>query len=127
MGYVVFSDGGVFLIEGSRYAGLVLFKEGLDLFSSLVELSFRPLVILLVVADLSFRPPLAMANGGIGTYDRFNLHKIWPMCFRRPLRPTVVEHSLPLLRYPRLWSLLCWWKLQFSWPDLVKFYGDGVF
>ena len=46
MGYVVFSDGDVFLIEGLRYAGLVLFEEGLYLFSSLMELSFRPLVIL---------------------------------------------------------------------------------
>ena len=98
MGYAVFSDGDVFLVEGSRYVGLVLFEEKLDLFSLLVESSFRPRVILLVVADLSFRPPLAMANGGIGSYGRFNLQKIWQMCFRRPLLPTVVEHSAPLLR-----------------------------
>jgi len=74
--YVVFSDGGVFLIEGSRYVGLVLFKEGLNLFSPLVELSFRPLVILPAVADLAFRPPLVIASGGVRSYDRFNLLKI---------------------------------------------------
>ena len=28
------------------------------------------------------------------------------MCFRRLLLPTVVEHTLPLLRSPHLWSLL---------------------
>ena len=104
--YVVFSDGGVFLIEGSRYVGLVLFEEGLDLFSPSVESSFWPLVLPLAVADLSFRPPLVMANGGVGSYGRFNLQKIWLMCFRRPLLPIVVEHYAALLRSPRLWSLL---------------------
>ena len=33
MGHVIFSDDDVFLVEGSRYVGLVLFKEGLNLFS----------------------------------------------------------------------------------------------
>ena len=58
----------VFFIEGSRYVGLILFKEGLDLFSSLVELSFRSLVLLLAAADLLFRPPFVIANGGVGSY-----------------------------------------------------------
>ena len=98
MVYVVFSDGGVFLVEGSRYVGLVLFEEGLDLFSPSVESSFWPLVLPPAVADLSFWPPLVMANGGVGSYGRFNLQKIWQMCFRRSLLPTVVEHSTPLLR-----------------------------
>ena len=104
--YVVFSDGGVFLIEGSRYVGLVLFEGRLDLFSPSVESSFWPLVLPLAVADLSFWQPLMMANGGVGSYGRFNLQKIWLMCFWRPLLPTVVEHYAPLLRSPRLWSLL---------------------
>jgi len=65
MGYAVFSDGDVFLVEGSRYVGLVLFEEGLDLFSPSVESSFWPLVLPPAVADLSFRPPLVMANGGV--------------------------------------------------------------
>ena len=78
----------------------------MDLFSSSVELSFWPLVLPPAVADLSFRPPLVMANDGVGFYGRFNLQKIWPMCFRRPLLPIVVEHSVSLLRSLRLWSLL---------------------
>ena len=64
MGYAIFSDGDVFLVEGSRYVGPVLF-EGLDLFFSSVESSFWPLVLPPAVADLSFRPPLVMANGGV--------------------------------------------------------------
>ena len=105
MEYVV-SSSGMFLIEGLRYVGLVLFEEGLDLFSPSVESSFWPLVSPLAVADLFFRVPLVMANGGVGSYGRFNLQKIWLMCFRRPLLPIVVEHSAPLLRSPQLWSLL---------------------
>ena len=105
MEYVVFS-GGMFLVEGLRYVGLVLFEKGLDLFSPLVVSSFWPLVLPPAVADLSFRPPLVMANDGVGFYGRFNLQKILPMCFRRPLLPIVVEHSVPLLRSLRLWSLL---------------------
>ena len=103
---IVVFDGGVFLIEGSRYVGLVLFEEGLDLFSPSVESSFWLLVLPPAVADLSFRPPLVIANGGVGSYGRFNLQKIWPMCFRRPLLPTVIEHSASLLRSLWLWSLL---------------------
>ena len=118
MGYIVFTDGDMFLIEGPRYVSLVLFEKGLDLFSPLVVSSFWPLVLPPAVADLFFWLPLVMANGGVRSYGWFNLQKIWPMCFRRPLLPTVVEHYVPLLRSPRLWSLLCWWKLQFSWPDL---------
>lgn len=72
-GCVVFSGAVVFFIEGSRYVGLVLFEEGLDLFSPLVESSFQPLVILLVVAELSFRPPLVMTNDCVGYHGRFNL------------------------------------------------------
>jgi hypothetical protein len=60
-------------------------------------------VIPLVVPDLSFRPSLVMANDGVGSYGRF---KIWPMYFRRPLLPTVAEHTAPLLRSPRLWIFL---------------------
>ena len=78
----------------------------MDLFSLSVESSFWPLVSPLAVADLFFRVPLVMANGGVGSYGRFNLQKIWLMCFWRPLLPTVVEHYAPLLRSPRLWSLL---------------------
>ena len=62
--------------------------------------------LLPVVADLSFRPPPVMANSGVGSYSRFNLQKIWPMCFQHPLLPTMVEHSAPLLRSPWLWSIL---------------------
>ena len=97
MGYVIFSDGDIFLAEGSRYVDLVLFEKGLDLFSPSMESSFWPLVLPPAVADLSFRPPLVIANGGVGSYGRFNLQKIWPMCFRRPLLPKVVELSAPLL------------------------------
>ena len=90
--------------EGLRYVGLILFEEGLDLFSPLVESPFRSLVLLL--ADLLFRPPLVMANGGVGSYVRFNVQKIWSVCFRHILLPTVVEHISPLLQPPYLWSLL---------------------
>ena len=75
MGYVVFS-GGMFLVEGLRYVGLVLFEKGLDLFSPSVESSFWPLVLPPAVADLFFWPPLVMANGGVGSYGWFNLQKI---------------------------------------------------
>ena len=75
-GYVVFSDGGVFLLEGLRYVGLVLFEKGVDLFFPLVESSFWPLVLPPAVADLFFWPPLVMANGGVGSYGWFNLQKI---------------------------------------------------
>jgi hypothetical protein len=95
----------VFLVEGSRYVGLVHFEGGFDLFFPLVESSFWPLVILLAVADLSFQLPMVIANGGVGIYDRFNLRKIKLMCFRCLLLPTVVEHTAPLLRSPRLWIL----------------------
>ena len=75
-GCVVFFGDVASFIEGSRYVGLILFEEGLDLFSPLVESSFRSLVLLLAAADLHFRPPLVMANGGVGSYVRFNLQKI---------------------------------------------------
>ena len=105
-GCVVFFGDVTSFIEGSRYVGQILFEEELDLFSPLVESSFRSLVLLLAVADLLIRPALVMANGGVGSYVRFNLQKILLMCFRRLLLPTVVEHTLPLLRSPHLWSLL---------------------
>ena len=105
-GCVVFFGDVAFFIERSRYVGLILFEEGLNLFSLLVESSFRLLVLLLAAADLLFRPPLVMANGGVGSYVRFNLQKIWSMCFRRLLLSTVVEHTPPLSRLPHLWSLL---------------------
>ena len=75
-GYVVFSDGGVFLLEGLRYVGLVLFEKGLNPFSSSVESSFWPPVISPAVADLSFRTPLVMANDGVGSYGWFNFQNI---------------------------------------------------
>ena len=53
MEYVVFSSG-MFLVEGLRYVGLVLFEKGVDLFSPLVESCFQLLVILPAVADLPF-------------------------------------------------------------------------
>ena len=53
MGCVTVSNGGVFLIEGLRYVVLLLFG-GYDIFSPLVELFFRLLVILPQVADFSF-------------------------------------------------------------------------
>lgn len=65
-GCVALSNGGVFCFDKLGYIDLVLFDEGLDIFSSLVESSFRPLVILRAVADLSFRPTLVMANSGGG-------------------------------------------------------------
>jgi len=106
-GCVVFFGDAMFFVEGSRYVGLILFQEGLDLFFPMVELSFRILVLLLAAADLLFwPPPLVMANGDGGSYVWFNLQKIWSMCFRHPLLPTTVEHTAPLLRPPHLWSLL---------------------
>ena len=96
----------MYWIEVYSYGGLVLFNKGLDLFSPLVESSLRLLVILLAVTDLSFRAPLVMANSGVGFYVRFNLQEIWPTPFRRPLLPTMVEYNVPLLRSPRLWSIL---------------------
>ena len=73
MGYVIFFDGGVFLAEGLMYVGLVLFEKGLDLFSPSVESSFGPLVLPPALADLSFRPPLVMANDGVrfSTFRRY--------------------------------------------------------
>ena len=106
MGYIVFTNGDMFLIEGPRYVSLVLFEEGLDFFFLSVESSLRPPMILLAVADLSFWPLPMMTNGGVGSYGQFNIQKIWSMCFWRPLLPTVVEHIAPLLWFPRLWSLL---------------------
>jgi len=121
MGCVTVSNGGVFLIEGSRCVVLLLFG-GYDIFSPLVELFFRLLVILPQVADFSFWPPLVLANDSIGSYGRFNLKKIWPMFFWHPLLPIVVEHSVPLLRSPQLWSLLLveiailvTWSCQVPW------------
>ena len=100
-GCVVFFGDAVFFIEGSRYVGLILFEEGLDLFSPLVESSFWSLVLLLAASNLLFRPPLEMANSSVGSYVRFNVQKIWSVCFRCPLLSIVVEHSAPLLRSPR--------------------------
>ena len=54
MGCIIVFDGSVFLIKRSRYVALVFFKEGVDLFSPLVESCFRLLVILPAVADLPF-------------------------------------------------------------------------
>ena len=79
---------------------------------------FRSLVLLLAAADLLFRPLLVMANGSVGSYVRFNLQKIWSMCFRRLLLPTVFEHTTPLLRPPHLWSLLL--------VGTVVLFGSGV-
>ena len=76
------------------------------MFSLLVESSFWLLVLTLAAVDLLFRPLLVMANGGVGSDVRFNLQKIWSMCFRRLLLSTVVEHTPPLSRLPHLWSLL---------------------
>ena len=86
-GCVVFFGDVTSFIEGSRYVGLILFEEGLDLFSPLVESSFQSLVLLLAAADLLFRPPLVMANGGVGSYVQFNVQKIQSMCFRRLFTP----------------------------------------
>ena len=71
-GCVVFFGDVAFFNEGSRYVGLILFEEGLDLFFPLVKLSFRALVLLLAAGDLLFRPPLVMANGDLRSYVRFN-------------------------------------------------------
>ena len=70
-GCVVFFEDVALFIDGSRYVGLILFEERLDLFSPLLESSFRSLVLLLAAADLLFRPLLVMANGGVGSYVRF--------------------------------------------------------
>ena len=110
-GCVVFFGDVTFFIEGSRYVGQILFEEELDLFSPLVESSFRSLVLLLAVADLLIRPALVMANGGVGSYVRFNLQKIWSMCFRRLLLPIVVEHTAPLLQPPQ--------KIGFAVPSRI--------
>jgi hypothetical protein len=64
------------LIKGSRYIHLIFFKDEVDLFSPVVEPYFRPLVLLLAAVTLFFRSLLVMANGGIGSYVRFNLQKI---------------------------------------------------
>ena len=59
------------------------FDEGLDMFFPLVESFFWPLVIPLAATDFLFRPPLVMANCGVGCYGLFNHQKIQLMCFRR--------------------------------------------
>ena len=69
---VVFSDG-MLLLERSRYVGIVLLKEGLDLFFLFYGIIF---------------PAIGDATGGsgsdgdassVGSYVRFYLQKIWPM------------------------------------------------
>jgi hypothetical protein len=61
------------------------------------DLSFQLLVLLLVAADLSFWSPLVITNSGSEYYVRFNLQKIWSMCFQHLLPPEVLEHTPPLL------------------------------
>lgn len=85
-------------IKGSRYVDLIHFEEGFDLFSPVVESSFRSLVLLLAAA-------LLRANGDFKFYVRFDLQNIWLMCFGHLLLYAMVEHTSPVLRPPRLWSL----------------------
>ena len=75
MSYWIFSKGCVVFLRRRRvlHWGIEVrwsnsLWGGIGYFSPLVELSFRSLVLLLAAADLLFRPPLVMANGGGGSY-----------------------------------------------------------
>jgi hypothetical protein len=97
---VVFGDGMLFL-KRSRYVGIVLLEEGLDLFFPFYRIVFS------AASDAigGSASALLVAGGdasGFGSYVWFNLHKIRPMCSRRPLLPMVVELTMPLLRSPCL-------------------------
>ena len=101
---VVFGDGMLFL-ERSRYVGIVLLEEGLDLFFPFYGIVFP------AAGDATGGSGSALSVPGgdasnVGSYVRFNLQKIWPMCSRRPLLPIAVELTVPLLRSPCSWSLL---------------------
>jgi len=68
---------------------------------------FRASLMLLAAVDLPFRLLVPSGNASnVGSYVRFNLEKIWPMCSWRLLLPILVEHTAPLLRFPCSWSLL---------------------
>jgi hypothetical protein len=100
---VVFGDG--MLLERSRYVGIVLPEEGLDLFFPFYGIVFP------AAGDATggSGSALLVASGdasGVRSYVWFNLQKIWPMCSRRPLLPIVVELIVSLLRSPCSWSLL---------------------
>jgi len=101
---VVLGDGMLFL-ERSRYVGIVLLEEGLDLFFPFYGIVFP------AAGDATGGSGSALSVPGgdasnVGSYVRFNLQKIWPMCSRRPLLPIVVELTVPLSRSPCSWSLL---------------------
>ena len=98
---VVFGDG---MLLRSRYVGIVLLEEGLDLF-----FPFHEIVFPAAGATGGSGSALPVAGGDasdVGSYVWFNLQKIWPMCSRRTLLPIAVEHTAPLLRSPCSWSLL---------------------
>ena len=101
---VVFGNGMLFL-ERSRYVGIVLLEEGLDLFFPFYG------IVVSAAGDATGGSGSALPVGGgdasgVGSYVWFNLQKIWPMCSRCPLLPIVVELTVPLLWFPCSWSLL---------------------
>ena len=101
---IVFGDGMLFL-ERWGYVGIVLLEEGLGLFFPFYGIVFP------AAGDATGGSGSALSVPGgdasnVGSYVRFNLQKIWPMCSQRPLLPIVVELTVPLLRSPCSWSLL---------------------
>ena len=78
---IVFGDGMLFL-ERSRYVGIVLLEEGLDLFFPFYGIVF-PAAGDATGGSGSALPVAGGDASGIGSYVRFNLQTIWPMCSRR--------------------------------------------
>ena len=123
-GCVVFFGDVAFFIEGSRYVGLILFEEGLDLFSPLVESSFdrwcyywrrqicssgRYWWWLMAASDLMFG----------STFRRYGRCAFGAFYFLQWLSIQRLFCGLHIC------GVFCWWGLRFC-SDLVLFHGDGV-
>jgi hypothetical protein len=75
---VVFGDGMLFL-ERSRYVGIVLLEEGLDLFFPFYGIVFPVAVDATGGSGSGSALPVAGGDAsGIRSYVWFNLQKIWP-------------------------------------------------
>jgi hypothetical protein len=92
-------------LKRSKYVGIVLLEEGLDLFSPFYRIVF-PAAGDAIGGSRSVLPVAGGDPSSVGSYVRFNLQKIRPMCSRRPLLPMVIELTVPLLQSPCSWSLL---------------------